>query len=50
MSQEEFRTILLDDTMMFKDEVTAMVGRFTDTGPFTSEWGAKGEHDLTVAQ
>ncbi|XP_012153483.1 dynein heavy chain 2, axonemal kl-2 [Megachile rotundata] len=39
--KEEFKKILLDDTSMFKDEVTALVAKFADTGPFTSDWIAK---------
>ncbi|XP_076240945.1 dynein heavy chain 2, axonemal kl-2 [Calliopsis andreniformis] len=38
--KEEFKKILLNDTNMFKDEITALVGKFADTGPFTSEWTA----------
>ncbi|CAL7938030.1 unnamed protein product [Xylocopa violacea] len=39
--KEEFKQMLLRDVLMFKDEVTALVGKFWDTGPFTSEWQPK---------
>nr|XP_034179953.1 dynein heavy chain 2, axonemal [Osmia lignaria] len=39
--KEEFKKLLLNDTVMFKDEVIALVAKFADTGPFTSEWLAK---------
>ncbi|CAK9808028.1 Dynein axonemal heavy chain 2 [Anthophora quadrimaculata] len=39
--KEEFKQILLEDSLMFKDEVMALVGKFWDTGPFTSSWQAK---------
>ncbi|XP_017886409.1 dynein heavy chain 2, axonemal [Ceratina calcarata] len=40
--KEEFKQVLLEDVIMFQDEVTALVGKFWDTGPFTSEWEPKG--------
>ncbi|XP_076632445.1 dynein heavy chain 2, axonemal kl-2 [Colletes latitarsis] len=39
--KDEFKGILLQDTLMFKDEVTALVGKFADVGPFTSDWTVK---------
>ncbi|XP_053977121.1 dynein axonemal heavy chain 2 [Hylaeus volcanicus] len=39
--KEEFKVILLQDALMYKDEVTALVGKFGDTGPFTSDWTVK---------
>ncbi|XP_068978772.1 dynein axonemal heavy chain 2 [Bombus flavifrons] len=36
--KEEFKQILLQDALMFEDEVLAQVAKFFDTGPFTSAW------------
>ncbi|XP_043512192.1 dynein axonemal heavy chain 2 [Frieseomelitta varia] len=36
--KEEFKQVLLQDAIMFQEEVLALVGKFFDTGPFTSAW------------
>ncbi|KAG7190743.1 hypothetical protein KM043_006815 [Ampulex compressa] len=39
--KEEFKNMLLQDTAMFKEDVTSLVRKFNDTGPFTSDWSSK---------
>lgn len=42
--------MLLEEALMFKDEVTALVRKFADTGPFTSDWSVKGKNDHEMGQ
>ncbi|XP_071580099.1 dynein axonemal heavy chain 2 [Temnothorax nylanderi] len=39
--KEEFREILLADATMFEEDISSLVRRFNDTGPFTSDWNSK---------
>jgi len=41
--QEEFKQILLTDATTFEEDVSSLMRRFKDTGPFTSDWDAKGK-------
>jgi len=34
---------LLTDATMFEEDASSLVRRFNDTGPFTSDWNAKGK-------
>jgi len=40
--QEEFKIILLDDATKFEEDVSSLMRKFKDTGPFTSQWDAEG--------
>ncbi|XP_011862155.1 PREDICTED: dynein heavy chain 2, axonemal [Vollenhovia emeryi] len=38
--KEEFKQILLTDTTMFEEDISSLVRKFNDTGPFTSDWNS----------
>ncbi|XP_018342049.1 PREDICTED: dynein heavy chain 2, axonemal [Trachymyrmex septentrionalis] len=39
--RDEFEQRLLTDSMMFEEDVSSLVRKFNDTGPFTSDWNSK---------
>jgi len=41
--QEEFKQILLTDATTFEEDVSSLMRKFKDTGPFTSDWDAEGK-------
>ncbi|KAG5316465.1 DYH2 protein, partial [Acromyrmex insinuator] len=38
--KEEFKQILLTDSTRFEEDVSSLIRKFNDTGPFTSEWNS----------
>ncbi|KYM82700.1 Dynein heavy chain 2, axonemal [Atta colombica] len=39
--KEEFKQILLTDSTMFEEDISSLIRKFNDTGPFTSDWNSK---------
>ncbi|KAG5317386.1 DYH2 protein, partial [Pseudoatta argentina] len=39
--KEEFKQILLTDSTRFEEDVSSLIRKFNDTGPFTSNWNSK---------